>query len=561
MIIKSQNFIKYLLIVTGSIGILLFNSPVFTQEDASDKKEVQPPTIPAGPMPPGLGAPLVEPASVETLAPQVAPGEAVLPQVTPISETLKTTSTSPEPISLDLKGVDILELLKMLSLKTGLNIVTTKNVSGRVNLFINNVTFEDTLEIILLSNELAAERNGFIITVMTAAEYQALYGKKYNEKRKLLSLKLNYARPKDVSTALDNLKSDIGRVIVDEASGTLILIDTPESIEKMQGMIEELDRPLVTEIFELSYAKAEDIQTKLTPLLSSSTHTIQVDKRTNKVMVTDLPQKMTEIRNMVKEFDEASRQVLIETDIWELSLTDRFQRGIDWAKIFKSIKNLSFKGRFPLGLADSATAIATRQEISIGTLVSPDDYAATIQFLSTYGKTEILSRPHIAVVNNEEAKILIGSKEAYITTTLSQAESSTTTSESVSFIDVGVKLSVVPTINKDGFITMKIKPEVSSVREILKTTGSQVPIVETSEVETTVKVKDNTTIMIAGLIKQTQTETTTGVPFLSKIPVLKWFFSTYERGPSSGPVKKELIICITPRIITGEAGTMVPEVK
>lgn len=476
--------------------------------------------------------------------------------ITP-TEPAKTTSGNPELISLDLKGVDILELFKMLSLKTGLNIVTTKNVSGRVNLFINNVAFEDTLEIILLSNELAAERNGNIITVMTAAEYQALYGKKYNEKRKLVSLKLNYAKPKDVSTALDNLKSDIGRVIVDEASGTLILIDTPESIAKMQGMIKELDRPLSTEIFELNYAKAEDIQAKLTPLLTSAVHTIQIDKRTNKVMVTDLPQKMTEIRNMVKEFDEASRQVLIQTDIWELSLTDRFQRGVDWSILLSSTKDLSFKGKFPLGLASTAA----RQEISVGTIPA-DKYNTVIQLLSTYGKTEILSRPHIAVVNNEEAKILIGSKEAYITTTLSQAQSSTTTSESISFIDVGVKLSVVPTINKDGFITMKIKPEVSSVRETIKTSqGSQVPIVETSEVETTVKVKDNTTIMIAGLIKQTQTETTTGVPGLSKIPVLKWFFSKYEKGPSSGPVKKELIICITPRIITGEAGTLVPEVK
>jgi general secretion pathway protein D len=76
-----------------------------------------------------------------------------------------------------------------------------------------------------------------------------------------------------------------------------------------------------------------------------------------------------------------------------------------------------------------------------------------------------------------------------------------------------------------------------------------------------VKVKDNTTIMIAGLIKQTQAETTTGMPGLSKVPVLKWFFSKYERGPSSGPVKKELIICITPRIITGEAGTSVAQPK
>jgi type II secretory pathway component GspD/PulD (secretin) len=461
---------------------------------------------------------------------------------------------NPELISLDLKGVDILELFKMLSVRTGLNIVPTKNVSGRVNLFVNNVSFDDVLDIVLVSNDLAQEKKGSIIQIMTATEYQVLYGKKYNEKRKLVSLKLKYAKPKDVSTALDNLKSDIGKVIVDEASGTLILMDVPEQLEKMQEMVKQLDQPLASEIFALNYAKAEDIEAKLSKVLSSPAHTIQIDKRTNKVMVTDLPQKMEEIRKLVSEFDEASRQVLIETDIWELSLTDRFQRGIDWEKIFRSVKNLDFKGRFPLGLAaDTATTIATRQQISVGT-VEHDDYIATIQFLSTYGKTEILSRPHLAVVNNEEAKILIGSKEAYITSTLSQAESSTTTTESVSFIDVGVKLNVVPSISRDGFITMKIKPEVSSVRETLTTSqGSRVPIVETSEVETTVKVKDGTTIMIAGLIKETKTETTTGIPVLSKIPVLNWFFSKYERGPSSGPVKKELIICITPRIITGEA--------
>lgn len=468
------------------------------------------------------------------------------------SEPTESKSASPESISLDLKGVDILEVFKLLAVRTGLNIVPTKNVTGRINLFINNITFEDALEIILATNDLASDRKGSIINVMTAAEYQALYGKKYNEKRKVTSFKLKYAKPKDVATALDNLKSDIGKVIVDEASGTIILIEIPEKLAQMEEMAKQLDQPLVTKVFELNYAKAEDVQAKLSQALSSATHTIQVDKRTNKVIVTDLPDKIKEMEKIVKEFDEASRQVLIQTEIWQLSLNERYKRGIDWEKLFKSFYDLDFKGKFPLGLATTAV----RQEISIGS-VPQDKFNAVFQLLENYGKTEILSRPHIAVLNNEEAKILVGSKEAFITATVSQAESSTTTAESVSFIDVGVKLNVSPSISKDGFITMKIKPEVSSVRETLTTSsGTQVPIVETSEAETTVKVKDGTTIMIAGLMKEKRTEDRTGLPGLSKIPILGALFGKVEIGPLTEPRRNELIICITPKIITGEEGTL-----
>jgi general secretion pathway protein D len=307
----------------------------------------------------------------------------------------------------------------------------------------------------------------------------------------------------------------------------------------------------VSEVFELNYAKAEDLEAKISKELSSAVHTLQIDKRTNKIIVTGFPDKMAEIKMLVKEFDEASRQVLIETEIWQLSLSKSFQRGINWEKIFRSIKHLDFQGNFPLGLA----AAATRGEISVGTGPT-ESYNATIQLLSTYGKTDMLSRPHIAVLNNEEAKILVGSKEAFITSTVSQAQSSTTTSESVSYIDVGIKINVVPTINKDGFITMKIKPEVSSVRTTLDTAaGSKVPIVETSEVQTIVKVKDGATVLIAGLMKEKTTETREGIPILSRIPVLGWLFGNYEKGPLTEPVKTELIIAITPHIITGEAGS------
>ena len=116
------------------------------------------------------------------------------------------------------------------------------------------------------------------------------------------------------------------------------------------------------------------------------------------------------------------------------------------------------------------------------------------------------------------------------------------------FIDVGLKLVVVPTIGADGFITMKIKPEVSSVKDTLTTeAGSVIPIVQTSQSETVVKVKDGRTLIIAGLFKQEDTSDNNGLPKLSRIPVLGFLFGNKTKESK----RTELVIFITPTIITG----------
>jgi general secretion pathway protein D len=161
-------------------------------------------------------------------------------------------------------------------------------------------------------------------------------------------------------------------------------------------------------------------------------------------------------------------------------------------------------------------------------------------------------------VNKEEAKILVGSREAYVTSSQSQGESTTITAESVQFIDVGVKLVVVPTIGSDGFITMKIKPEVSSVRETLTTeAGSQIPIVSTSQSESVVKVKSGSTLVITGLMKQEDTDDSTGLPGLSRMPIIGSFFSTKKKENK----RTELVIMITPTIISGETGMVHEDLK
>ncbi len=459
-----------------------------------------------------------------------------------------------DKISLDLRGVEITELFKILSRRSNVNIIPSAQVKGRINIFLNDVSVEDAMEIILVSQNLAADKKDNIRYIMTATEYQQTFGRKYYEKRKLKIFKLTAADPQAVFNVFSQIKSDIGKIITDAGSATIIVIDIPDVISDMEEALTQLETLPVRKTFKLNYAKAEGMQSEIASLLTPGISKVQINSRTNQIIISDLPEKMEIISEVVAAFDEPDRQVFIEAEIIQVALSDQYEQGINWEKLFTNpaLHGLklagSFYGQFPLETA-STFASAKQGYLSVGTLAT-DGYHGIVQFLETIGKTNILSRPRIAVLNNEEAKILIGTREAYTTGTLSQADSSTVTSENVEFIDVGIKLNVVPHITYDDFIIMKIKPEVSVVKEYLTTSvlQSRIPIVETSETETVIKVKDGSMIMIGGLIKKEKSDSQIGYPMLSKIPFLKLFFSSRIKEIA----KTELVIFIRPYIITGE---------
>ncbi|MGE5279547.1 MAG: secretin N-terminal domain-containing protein [Deltaproteobacteria bacterium] len=450
----------------------------------------------------------------------------------------------PGRISLDLKGIDIIELLKIMSLKMGVNIVPTKEVTGRVNIFLNNVTLEDAFDIILINNSLAAVKEGDIITVMTTERYNQLYGKRYTDERKIRMYHLKNASPQDVLNILSQLKSDVGKIIIDEKSGTVILMDVPASLDLLEKALNNLEEARRTEVFTLNYAKADEMQGKIASILTPGSSEVQIDTRTNKMAITDLPEKLKKIKEVIKAFDEEDKQVQIEAQIVQIALNDRTAVGVDWEKIFAYhvLNPITMKGTFPL------SGVQEAGQFSVGTL-EKNDFDLVIDILNSITKTNVLSRPRITVVNNQEASILIGSKEVYFSQTQSQSSVTTTTAESVNFVDVGVKINVTPTITDDGFVIMKIRPEVSSVRETATSPlGSSVPVVETAQAETTVKVRDNVMVMIAGLMKEEVRDTRTKYPWVSDLPLIGWLFGSKNKQK----VKSELAIFLTPHITRGD---------
>lgn len=463
-----------------------------------------------------------------------------------------------QKISLDLRGIEITEVLKFLAAKGNLNIVTKAGISGKVTLFLKDVTIEDALEVILILNNLAFEEINGVLYVMTEAEYQTLHGKSFGERRRLKTLQLKYASPVDMSAILKEIKSAIGKVIIDKETGAIILIDTPEKLTQMEEIIAKFDQPgfgwpLTEQKFKLTYAEAGEIEDDVSKILTKNIGKLKVDERTNTLIVTDLPQKIEEVEQMLTAFDTPPRQVLIEAKIVQVTLDDDFKMGIEWDRLLSQAKfhSLRFTASFP------ASSLSAYQKISVGTLAT-DDYTATINLLKSVGETKLISSPRIAALSGEEAKILVGTREAYVTQTISQAETTTTTAESIEYVDVGVKLHVTPIVHPDGFITMKIKPEVSSVIRTLTTAqGSQVPIIDTTEVETRVMVKDGVSVIIAGLIKDKKQVTKKSTPFFGSIPFLGVLF----RSESEEIDKTETVVFLTPHIISGEVDELAKEEK
>ncbi len=458
-----------------------------------------------------------------------------------------------EKISLDLKGVDINELFKILSAKSGMTIITTPEITGRVTVFMENLSFSDALDVIVTMQNLAYEKKENVVKVMTAAGYEKAYGKKFGERKETRTIKLAYAKPANVMTVISSLKSDLGKIISDESTGTIIITDTPQSMDLIEKTVKELDMPLESAVFDINYARFADLKGYLNDLITPGVGQIIVDERSSKVVVTDLPQRLVRIKKLMDELDEQSRQVLITGEIVEVTISDKFQSGIEWDKFFSrtSLDNLDFVGKFPV-----SPALSSYGKISVGT-VARDNYNIVMNLLNEYGFTKVLTHLRIVAVNKEEAKLLVGTRQPYVTSSQSQSDAGTITAENIQFIDVGVKLSVVPTIGSDGFIMMKIKPEVSSLGTPLTTALlNKIPVVSTSQSETVVKVKDGTMLIIAGLLKNENTDDSTGLPKLSRLPVLGTLFGNKTKQKKT----TELVIFITPTIITG-ANTAGREVK
>ena len=460
-------------------------------------------------------------------------------------------------ITLDVRDMNVVDVIKFLALKGDFNVVTSKSVTGRASLFLKSVSIKDVLDIVLISNDLAYQVENEIIYVMSGAEYETTYGKKFNDKSKVSIVHLSYAKPSYVLAALDSIKSALGKIIIDEDTGSVVLIDTPQVIAQMKEAIEKMETPMETYIYNLQYAKADVLAEKLRARVdANAVGTILADERSNQLIVRALPGRLQEIEALIQSLDAKTKEVLIDARVIQVVFKPNFDIGIDWDLNFrdspdKELKKVTVKSVFmdEDGLTSSDNLSSAFTKLAVGDITA-DAFEASIRALRQVSDTKILSNPKILVTNNEEAKIHVGDTVPYIISTTSGTGDNAITSEDVRFVDVGLKLLVTPTINDDGFVTMRLKPEISTVTEKIESQGGGIPQVNKTMVETTVLVKDVSSIILGSIKKEDKSHFKRGFPWLMDIPFLGRAFSYTTDSITS----TEIVIFITPRIVSGAGG-------
>ena len=277
--------------------------------------------------------------------------------------------------------------------------------------------------------------------------------------------------------------------------------------------------------YKVQYSDPKSVAEILTKQLSRYGKITPLPGR-NLLVVEDLPEFQERIGKVLREIDIEPLQIMIEAKILEITLNSSESFGIDWNQV------VGAGGSGSIGVQ----GLASRGVPGFFFSMVNENLNLYLNALSAKGRVHTLSTPKLLALENQEATVKIGDSLGYkVTTTINLI-----TAESVQFLETGVILKVVPSVDQRGLILMKIHPEVSS-----GSLNNGVPSKKTTEVTTQLLAEDGQSILIGGLIKNTATLSRNGVPGLSDVPVIGWLFSNKEESVQS----TETVVLITPHVM------------
>jgi len=232
--------------------------------------------------------------------------------------------------------------------------------------------------------------------------------------------------------------------------------------------------------------------------------------------------QIEEAKDLIESVDRPVPQILIESKVLEISKSDSTRFGASYGTSSGVIQFITDKNTGKTALAH--------------------DIATTVTGLISDGKARIIAKPRIATLDNHEAIINIGSRIPYAVPVTNSSNSITWT---VDYIDAGVKLKITPMLGKEGHITVSIQPEVSSISEWKTTAAGEFPVISTRNAQATLRVKDGETIVIGGLLSETDRKNVSKLPILGYLPIVGFLFQnvTIEKAET------EIVFMITPYVI------------
>jgi len=275
---------------------------------------------------------------------------------------------------------------------------------------------------------------------------------------------------------------------------------------------------------------------------------VVVDETTNALIIRAYPREYKFILETIKKLDIYPKQVLIEVYLANITLDDSTKYGMEWSTLMGTFTKGNTKYNWLLGAGGTAidpTQFTTGIRYAIA---ATDKLAAAINATAANNKMNIISSPHLLASNNKEAKIQIGQSQPILTNTYTTAVTTGSTGVvegTIEYKDIGIIITVTPRISDGGLVTMDISVENSTVSNTALGNLPNVPVFGKKTAKTTLSVVEGQTIVLGGLIEESKTFNTSGIPWFSKIPLFGALFGyqTYEK------TRNELMLLLTPHVI------------
>jgi general secretion pathway protein D len=274
---------------------------------------------------------------------------------------------------------------------------------------------------------------------------------------------------------------------------------------------------------------------------------IVVDETTNSLIIRAIPRDYKAILETIKKLDLYPKQVLIEVLLAEVTLDDLTKYGLEFSTFTDTFVKGGRSSTYTVGVGGIGESSSLVSGIRYS-IASANRLTAAIHASATENRLKVISSPHILASNNKEAKIQIGTAQPILTSTYTTTATSATNvvEGTIEYKDVGIILTVTPRISDAKLVTMEISIEDSKVETTTLGNLPSIPVFRKKTAKTTLSIMEGQTIVIGGLIEESKNVTKSGVPFLSRIPILGALFGyhTYDTG------KTETVLLMTPRVIT-----------
>lgn len=504
-----------------------------------------------------------------------------------------------EQVQMNFDNIELRDLIRFVSTVMGKNFIFDENVvKGKVTILAPQSLTKDEVykvfEAVISYFGLSVVETKEAVRIVRGADVKGMATEIIKEEKKdLIPIEdkpvtyihhLEFIDANTLVGILRPLMSKNAYLVAVPSTNSLIMVDDSSNVKRIKDIIKEIDIPVSKQlgsikVFNIQHTNAADLAKTLQTLLSAKKPATPKEQifissyaSTNSILISAPPEDMKEIERIIAEIDTYRPQVLVEAAIVEVSTTKGFELGVEWLGGVRSSQGGAAVGGFTqqggslLSVGGGvAQAVQTgditkatqalsgmKTGINIGVLGETIKFmgkeypslAAFIRALSTVEKVNILSTPQILTLNNEEAEIIVGENRPYLTST--RLDASGNPIYSYDYRDIGVKLKVKPSINKDGFVYLNIYQEVTKVSiAATSETGATSPTTLKRSTKTTVGVKDSQTIVISGLISDDETGTSQRLPLLGSIPILGYLFGYTSETKD----KKNLLVFITPKIV------------